>query len=293
MLTAALAAAGFAATGGCSSKGSGAPKVEPGKPAGDVREVTGAVTATRSGEKRVLAVGDEVSGDDVIETGPDGSIVIELRHNEVEWSLGPGQKKQVAESAAWKAPKGGKGSTDERSTAAGRHAEREAAETAETAVATADEAPAAPGAAAPAPAAVIRQAPGEPQELDEVGGTGTAHALDEGKMGKKDSDRADGPYKMKEKVDDREMPESILEVSVDGGLSMAVVSDVLTHYWAVLETACGATTIKLTISKSGKVTSISGDGADNECLKSEADALVFPTAKSETHATATAHWPAP
>ena len=32
---------------------------------------------------------------------------------------------------------------------------------------------------------------------DESGGTGTAMALDEGKMGKKDSDRAEGQYKMK------------------------------------------------------------------------------------------------
>ena len=44
--------------------------------------------------------------------------------------------------------------------------------------------------------------PEEPEETedngeDESGGTGTAMALDEGKMGKKDSDRAEGQYKMK------------------------------------------------------------------------------------------------
>ncbi|MBZ0234075.1 MAG: hypothetical protein K8M05_17225, partial [Deltaproteobacteria bacterium] len=32
---------------------------------------------------------------------------------------------------------------------------------------------------------------------DESGGTGTAMALEEGKMGKKDSDRAEGQYKLK------------------------------------------------------------------------------------------------
>jgi hypothetical protein len=37
---------------------------------------------------------------------------------------------------------------------------------------------------------------------DESGGTGTAMALDEGKMGKKDSDRAEGQYKMKRTVDE-------------------------------------------------------------------------------------------
>ena len=37
---------------------------------------------------------------------------------------------------------------------------------------------------------------------DESGGTGTAMALEEGKMGKKDSDRAEGQYKMKKNMDD-------------------------------------------------------------------------------------------
>ncbi|MBL0214952.1 MAG: hypothetical protein IPQ07_13835 [Myxococcales bacterium] len=37
---------------------------------------------------------------------------------------------------------------------------------------------------------------------DESGGTGTAMALEEGKMGKKDSDRAEGQYKMKKSMDD-------------------------------------------------------------------------------------------
>jgi hypothetical protein len=40
---------------------------------------------------------------------------------------------------------------------------------------------------------------------DESGGTGTAMALDEGKMGKKDSDRAEGQYKMKKESDNPEI----------------------------------------------------------------------------------------
>jgi hypothetical protein len=42
-------------------------------------------------------------------------------------------------------------------------------------------------------------------ENDESGGTGTAMALDEGKMGKKDSDRAEGQYKMKKDQDDPQL----------------------------------------------------------------------------------------
>ena len=47
---------------------------------------------------------------------------------------------------------------------------------------------------------MIRRRPPEEDKpddgKDESGGTGTAMALDEGKMGKKDSDRAEGQYKM-------------------------------------------------------------------------------------------------
>jgi pSer/pThr/pTyr-binding forkhead associated (FHA) protein len=40
---------------------------------------------------------------------------------------------------------------------------------------------------------------------DQSGGTGTAMALDEGKMGKKDSDRAEGQYKMQKHLDDPQL----------------------------------------------------------------------------------------
>src|SRR5688500_15736015 len=151
LLLAALVAA--AAPPACGSKESAGPAVTPGAAAGNVLEVTGTVTAKRGdAAPRPLAVGDTVSGDDVIETGADGSIVIELLHNKARWSLAASRKQQVATSAAWKAPArsgdevGGTG----RSTAAGRHAEREGADTAAGAVATET---AAPVAAAPAPAA--------------------------------------------------------------------------------------------------------------------------------------------
>jgi hypothetical protein len=129
----------------CGSGSGSGPAVVAGAPAGDVTELGGTVTATRDGATRTLAVGDAVSGDDVIETGADGRVVIQLRHNLVPWTLGAGKKEQVATSLAWKAPRATQtaaGPTAERSGAAGRHAEREAADTAATAAAP-------PAAAAP------------------------------------------------------------------------------------------------------------------------------------------------
>jgi hypothetical protein len=137
--------------------GSGSPSVAPGAPAGDVRELVGEVSAVRNGERRALTRGAWVSGDDVIHTAPDASVVIELRHNGVRWSLGPGKQRTVADSAAWTAARGSSqvAITDERSGAAGRHAEREAAGTSATGAVDDRAAPAAaaPVAAAPAAAA--------------------------------------------------------------------------------------------------------------------------------------------
>jgi hypothetical protein len=108
--------------------------VVPGAPAGDVTELAGDVHATRGGATRALAKGDVVSGDDVITTGADGRVTIVLRHNQVAWSLGPNLQKRVADSAAWAAAKGAASVavTDDRSSAAGRHAERMAADTSAT-----------------------------------------------------------------------------------------------------------------------------------------------------------------
>lgn len=162
-----LASVLVSGTVACGGESAG-PKVVAGAPAGDVFDVRGTVTATRNGETRQLARGDVVSGDDVIDTGGDGNIAIRLRHNLVPWTLGPGKKEQVGLSLAWKAPRSTQtvaGPTGERSGAAGRHAEREAADTAanaaaaaETEVATAtatdETAPAAPApGGAPEPAA--------------------------------------------------------------------------------------------------------------------------------------------
>ncbi len=140
MLRSALAALVLASAAvACGGGGGAVPAVVAGAPAGDVTEVSGGVTATRGGQPRALAVGDVVSGDDVIATGADGRVAIRLRHNLVPWTLGPGKSEQVAGSLAWKAPRSTQtaaGPTGERSGAAGRHAEREAADTAAAVAAT-------------------------------------------------------------------------------------------------------------------------------------------------------------
>lgn len=116
-------------TGACKADDPG-PR-DPAIAAGDVREVTGTVTATRDQASRALGVGDVVASGDRIVTGPDGEVVIELRHNHVRWRLGPDQAKTPMEAAAWSAPPPTAAEiSGDRSAVAGRHAEREAADTA-------------------------------------------------------------------------------------------------------------------------------------------------------------------
>ena len=55
-------------------------------------------------------------------------------------------------------------------------------------------------------------------ESDESGGTGTAMALDEGKMGKKDSDRAEGQYKMKAAEDPQLARQQAIEQARAAGI---------------------------------------------------------------------------
>lgn len=131
----------------CGGDSAAKPAAPTGVEAGTVLELEGAVTATRAGTTRPLAVGARVHDDDVIATGS-GRVAIKLDRNQVVWRLGPELSQQVARSAAWTAPAAGGqvAATDEHSAAAGRHAEREAADTAASA------APAvAPPAMAPAP----------------------------------------------------------------------------------------------------------------------------------------------
>ena len=60
--------------------------------------------------------------------------------------------------------------------------------------------------------------PPPPPEDDESGGTGTALALDEGKMGKKDSGRAEGQYKMKKAEDPQAARQQAIEQARAAGI---------------------------------------------------------------------------
>lgn len=132
-------------------------KVQPGVAAGKVIEVRGTVTVRREAAARPLAVGETIAGDDIVETGADGSVVIELSHNLARWELGANRTSKVSESVAWSLPKktGEAANVEQTSAAAGRHAERSAAETSVSASAEPEResAPAAESAAAPTPAA--------------------------------------------------------------------------------------------------------------------------------------------
>ena len=180
LAVAVLSGVGAGAGAGCESAGPAKVEVVPGAPAGDVTAVAGEVTATRDGMARPLAVGDVVSGDDVVATGAGASVTIALRHNGAVWNLGAAQSRRVGDAAAWSAPRrsGPSVAAGERTAAAGRHAEREAADTAASAVAPGATA-AGGGEEAAVPRAVIGETGGGGGEGDPAGGTGTSAGSDD------------------------------------------------------------------------------------------------------------------
>ena len=133
---------------------SAASQPQPGETAGKVVEVSGQVTV----KGKHVAVGDMLKADDVIETGADGRIVVELTHNLAHWELGGNKSQKVSDSIAWKLPRdeGNAKIVIQDMSSAGRPAERSAAETSVSANAPAPGAaapPAAENAPAPSPAA--------------------------------------------------------------------------------------------------------------------------------------------
>ena len=122
VLATALGAGGFAC-----GKNDATPAAQPGAVAGKVLEVSGVVSVAG----KPLAVGDAVKTDDAVETGADGNVVIELAHNQARWELGPNHKVKPSESLAWTAAKktGSAAQVDQATSAAGRPAERSAADT--------------------------------------------------------------------------------------------------------------------------------------------------------------------
>ena len=78
-------------------------QVAPERPVGQVEAVTGSVRVVRAGQERPVRVGEPISGDDEVHTGADGHIAVVLWHNQVTWQVGPGQRRVVGESLAWRA----------------------------------------------------------------------------------------------------------------------------------------------------------------------------------------------
>jgi len=139
--------------------GSDSQKSQPGVAAGKVIEVTGTVTVRHGDVARPLAAGQTVEGDDTIETGADGHVVIELAHNNAKWELGANKKQIVKDSMAWKLAKSEATAKaiDQETSAAGRPAERSAASNSATAPAET-----APSAAATPEAEAVGGAPAPP-----------------------------------------------------------------------------------------------------------------------------------
>jgi len=147
---------GLLAVSGVACKSGGdSPKSQPGVAAGKVVEVAGTVTVRHNDVAQPLATGATVEGDDVIETGADGHVIIELSHNLARWELGANKKSKVRESMAWGLAKksGDVAHVEQDTAAAGRNAERSAADTSVSASAEAAPAAAQPVAPPPPPAA--------------------------------------------------------------------------------------------------------------------------------------------
>ena len=130
LLVAVLAVSALASCGDSSD----APRVAASAPAGKVVELTGKVDATRSGKTRPLAMGAEVYADDQIATAADATVTIELFHNNARWAVTSNKQARVDTSLAWGLDKQqATAATEHNSAAAGREAERRAAETRATA----------------------------------------------------------------------------------------------------------------------------------------------------------------
>jgi len=115
------------------SKNADAPAVAVGTAAGKVIEINGKVEATREGKTRELAMGADVFRDDQIATSADATVTIELFHNGAKWAVVSNKQARVDASLAWGLDKQqASKAVEHNSAAAGRNAERSAAETAQT-----------------------------------------------------------------------------------------------------------------------------------------------------------------
>ncbi len=118
---------------------SGDSRPAPDQVAGEIVEVAGDVQIEQAGATAAAVVGAKVHGADTVITGADGHVTVLLYHNRARWTLDGGKRKRIDQSVAWRAPKSAGGSLlaegagDQGTSAAGRHAEKEAADTRATA----------------------------------------------------------------------------------------------------------------------------------------------------------------
>lgn len=116
------------------SKDTATPAVAAHEPVGKVVAISGKVEAIRGGQTRVLAMDAPVFGDDEVVVGTDGSVGIDLAHNNARWSLEAGRRGKIRESVAWTMAKVDAPAkpVEHATSAAGREGERNAATSATT-----------------------------------------------------------------------------------------------------------------------------------------------------------------
>ena len=155
------------AVAACGKSGDGRPA--PDQVAGEVVEVAGDVQIEQGGATTAAVVGTKLHGADTVITGADGHVTVLLYHNRARWTLDGGKRKRIDQSVAWRAPRSASGSLlaqgagDQGTSAAGRHAEKEAVDTRATApAAEATPAPASATTGAPAPGGAPPPAEPEP-----------------------------------------------------------------------------------------------------------------------------------
>lgn len=121
------------------SKDTATPAVAAHEPVGKVVAISGKVEAIRGGQTRVLAMDAPVFGDDEVIVGADGSVGIDLAHNNARWSLEAGRRGKIRESVAWTMAKVDTPAkpVEHATSAAGREGERNAATSATTETGTA------------------------------------------------------------------------------------------------------------------------------------------------------------
>ena len=253
-----------------------------GGPAGAVVELSGTATATRNGQARQLEIGAEVFGDDLIETDDGAELAIELRHNGARWSLSGGQKRRVDQSAAWRAEKQDESalaeSDEDRTAAAGRHTEREAAQGSDTAVAEsavvvkdlppAEREASSPGPPAPRPRVRSKRGGGKPSSSAR---RKKSAGIDDDLEGLALEVGSSGSGKRGSPAEDNASPPKVVvaygRISPSGGIDAKTARRTLAGARAGLNQCArksGATignaTFRIRVSKGGKVAAIKSSG---------------------------------